>query len=315
MIRSQIAMTPEGSYRSGLEKHLRETLAHADRVKARQGELASAGNPLLAGLAFMEDVAAQTLALWKAPLDLMRGASVEEKVLENAKDACAAEALEIATYTALEHLARAAGDEATAALAVSIRADEERMLARVTRELPRLARAVVAGPTDDADADATVAAEHAQEVVRETADATERVIRGGERKRSRPASPTRSAPAAEPRTATPPPSAEDLPIPGYDDRTADDISGRLAGLSQSELAAVEAYERSHGDRSTIRSRIEALRGDEPWPGYDELTVEEIRAALGEGEDEGRADAVRDYERAHENRAGVLSAVEREAATA
>src|SRR6185312_3424308 len=81
VLRSQIAMTPEGSYRSGLEKHLRETQTHADRVKARQGALATAGDPFAAGVAFMEDIAAQTLALWKAPLDLMRGATVEEKVL------------------------------------------------------------------------------------------------------------------------------------------------------------------------------------------------------------------------------------------
>ena len=146
VLRSQIAMTPDGPYRSGLEKHLRETQTHADRVKARQGALATAGDPFAAGVAFMEDIAAQTLALWKAPLDLMRGATVEEKVLENAKDACAAEALEIATYTALEHVARAAGDEETADLAASIRTDEERMLERVTRELPKLARAV-AGDT------------------------------------------------------------------------------------------------------------------------------------------------------------------------
>ena len=178
VLRSQIAMTPEGSYRSGLEKHLRETQTHADRVKARQGALATAGDPFAAGVAFMEDIAAQTLALWKAPLDLMRGATVEEKVLENAKEACAAEALEIATYTALEHVARAAGDEETADLAASIRTDEERMLERVTRELPKLARAVV-GDTADA--------------VAATADATERVIRGGDRKRSRPASRTRPA--------------------------------------------------------------------------------------------------------------------------
>ena len=289
-LRSQIAMTPEGSYRSELEKRLRATQTHADRVKARQGALATAGDPFAAGVAFMEDIAAQTLALWKAPLDLMRGATVEEKVLENAKEACAAEALEIATYTALEHVARAAGDAETADLAASIRADEERMLERVTRELPKLARAV-AGDTADA--------------VAATADATERVIRGGNRKRSRPASRTRPAPAA--------PTAEDLPIPGYDALTAEDIGGRLAGLSQSDLGAVDAYERTHGDRSTIRGRIEALRADEPWEGYDALTVEEIRAEL--GEDDGRADAVRTYERAHKNRAGVMSAVEREGSTA
>jgi ferritin-like metal-binding protein YciE len=306
VLRSQIAMTPEGSYRSGLEKHLRETQTHADRVKERQGALATAGDPFTAGVAFMEDIAAQTLALWKAPLDLMRGATVEEKVLENAKEACAAEALEIATYTALEHLARAAGDEETAELAASIRTDEERMLERVTRELPKLARAV-AGDTADA--------------VAATADATERVIRGGDRKRSRPASRTRPAPAAKRRTETPAPAptptptAEDLPIPGYDDLTAEDISGRLAGLSQSDLVAVDTYERTHGDRSTIRTRIETLRGEEPWEGYDALTVEEIRAELGESEGDERADAVRSYERAHKNRAGVMSAVEREGATA
>jgi ferritin-like metal-binding protein YciE len=314
VLRSQIAMTPEGSYRSGLEKHLRETQAHADRVKARQGELASAANPFVAGVAFMEDVAAQTLALWKAPLDLMRGATVAEKVLENAKDACAAEALEIATYTALEHLARAAGDEPTAELAASIRAEEERMLERVTRELPKLARAVVGDRADAVAETADVVAETA-DVARETADATERVIRGGDRKRSRPASRNRPAPATKRRAKKPAPTAEDLAIPGYDDLTAEEISGRLAGLSQSELAAVDAYEKGHGDRSTIRSRIETLRGDEPWQGYDELGVDEIRAALRENDDDQRAEAVRTYERAHKNRAGVLTAVERESTPA
>jgi ferritin-like metal-binding protein YciE len=312
VLRSQIAMTPDGSYRSGLEKHLRETESHADRVKARQSELASAGNPFVAGIAFMEDVAAQTMALWKTPLDLMRGATVEEKVLENAKDACAAEALEIATYTALEHLARAAGDEATADLARSIRADEERMLERVTRELPKLARAVAGDTGDAGDAGDT------GDVVAETADATERVIRGGDRKRSRPASRTRAqkpTTPSRPRAQKPAPTSDDLAIPDYDAKTAEEIATRLAGLTQRELAAVDAYEKAHADRSTIRSRIETLRGDEPWAGYDDLTVDEIRAALGERDDDERADAVRTYERAHKNRAGVLTAAERESTPA
>ena len=41
-------------------------------------------------------------------------------MLKNAKDSCAAEALEIATYTALARLARAAGDAKTERLAASI---------------------------------------------------------------------------------------------------------------------------------------------------------------------------------------------------
>ena len=54
-------------------------------------------------------------------------------MLKNAKDAAATEALEIATYTALERLAAAAGDDETARLARLIRTDEERMLERVLR--------------------------------------------------------------------------------------------------------------------------------------------------------------------------------------
>ena len=62
------------------------------------------------------------------------------------------------------------------------------------------------------------------------------------------------------------------------------------------------------------SRITSLRGNEPWPGYDELTVSEVQAVLAEGDDE-RVKQIRSYERAHKNRAGVLNAAERELANA
>ncbi len=52
------------------------------------------------------------------------------------------------------------------------------------------------------------------------------------------------------------------------------------------------------------SRITSLRGNEPWPGYDELTAAEVQAVLSEGDDD-RARQVRSYERAHKNRAGVV----------
>ena len=93
----------------------------------------------------------------------------------------------------------------------------------------------------------------------------------------------------------------------------DEIGGKLAELSQTELAKVDEYERKHQSRSTVLTRVTALRGDEPWPGYDELTVDEIRVAV--GDDDERAGAVRSYERAHKGRAGVLAAVERELASA
>ena len=143
VLQSQIAMTPRGSYRAALEQHLGETRSHAERVQDRLGELDASGDPFAAGLAVVESLVGQLLALSKTPFDLLRGSGGEEKLLKNAKDACATEALEIATYTALEHLARAVGDSKTEKLAASIRADEEKMLARVTRELRPLTLAVV----------------------------------------------------------------------------------------------------------------------------------------------------------------------------
>jgi hypothetical protein len=97
----------------------------------------------MAVVGVVETVVGQALALGKTPLDLLRGSSREEKVLKNAKDVCATEALEIATYTAIERLARSLGDDETAALAASILADEEKMLACILRELPKLTDAVV----------------------------------------------------------------------------------------------------------------------------------------------------------------------------
>jgi ferritin-like metal-binding protein YciE len=143
VLQSQIAMTPRGSYRSALETHLEETRDHAERVQQRLGELGVGGNPLAAAVTLAESLLGQALALGKTPLDLLRGSGGEEKVLKNAKDACATEALEIATYTSIERLARAVDDDETAELAASIRADEERMLARILREIPQLTGAVV----------------------------------------------------------------------------------------------------------------------------------------------------------------------------
>ena len=92
---------------------------------------------------FWEAMIGQAVAFGKTPLDLLRGSGGEEKVLKNAKDACATEALDIGTYTAIERLARAVGDDETADLAQRILADEERMLARIMREIPKLTDAVV----------------------------------------------------------------------------------------------------------------------------------------------------------------------------
>src|SRR6185312_7841247 len=114
VLQSQIGMTPRGRYRKALETHLRQTREHSQRLEDRLRELRAGGNPLAFGVGLVQSVLGQALALSMTPFDLLRGSSGEEKVLKNAKDDAAAEALEIATYTALVRLARDVGDTRTA---------------------------------------------------------------------------------------------------------------------------------------------------------------------------------------------------------
>jgi ferritin-like metal-binding protein YciE len=312
VLQSQIAMTPSGSYRSALETHLDETRNHADRVGHRLSQLETSSNPVFAVLGFWEDMVGQVLALGKTPLDLLRGTGGEEKVLKNAKDTAATEALEIATYTAIERLARSVGDDETAQLAKSILADEERMLARVLREIPKLTNDVARAELHD-DPSYDVTRTGAAEVVREVGEATASTARktAGTTKRTvRQARKVPGVAQAEGQVKGAVADESDLGIAGYDGLTADEITTRLAGLSQVDLAKVDAYERRHDNRTTVLSRITALRGDEPWPGYDDQTVAEIAAALADSDDE-RVTQVRTYERSHKARAGVLQATERE----
>ena len=109
-------------------------------------------------------------------------------------------------------------------------------------------------------------------------------------------------------------SESDLAIPNYDSLSADDVQDKLSGLSQVDLAKVDAYERKNQNRSTVTSRIDSLQADEPWTGYDELGVDEILAVLAEG-DEQRVKEIRAYERKHKARTGVLQATERELTSA
>ncbi|HEY1537791.1 MAG TPA: DUF892 family protein [Solirubrobacteraceae bacterium] len=316
VLQAQIAMTPRGTYRTALERHLGETREHASRVGDRLRELGQSGNPLTAVVGAVETVVGQALALGKTPLDLLRGSGGEEKILKNAKDAYASEALEIATYTAIERLATAVGDDETAKLAASIRADEERMLEHVLREIPKLTDAVVrAEVKGDPSFDATTTG--AADAVRSAGRTADEKVRTTATRAKRTTRQARKVPGVarvEGQVKGAVASEGDLAIARYDKLTAEEISGRLPDLSQIELAKIEAYERRNQKRTTILSRVSTLRGDEPWAGYDELTADEVQAVLGEGDDD-RAQQVRAYERSHKNRAGVLKAAERELSNA
>ena len=198
VLQSQIAMTPRGSYRTALETHLGETRDHAERVAARADALGRRSDPLTAIVDLAETAVAQTLALGKTPFDLLRGSGGEEKVLKNAKDACATEALEIATYTAIEHLARSVGDEQTEKLAASIRADEEKMLERIMRELPKLTAAVVGADVED-DPSYDVTKTGAADAARATGRPRKRRARPARRRSAARARPARCRASRRPR--------------------------------------------------------------------------------------------------------------------
>jgi ferritin-like metal-binding protein YciE len=310
VLQSQIAMTPRGSYRSILETHLDQTREHAGRVGRRLKALDGGASPLLAVVGFWENVLGQALALSKTPFDLLRGSGGEEKVLKNAKDACATEALEIATYTAIERLARSVGDQETTTLAASILADEEKMLARVLREIPKLTEAVVRAEVKDQPS-YDVSTTGAADAVREAGAASRDAARKATAATKRTARQARKVPGvaqAEGQIKGAVASEGDLAIAGYDQLTADEITAKLTELSQIDLAKIDSYERKNQGRTTVLSRITSLRGNEPWAGYDELTAVEVQAVLSEADDE-RASQTRSYERAHKNRSTVLNATE------
>jgi ferritin-like metal-binding protein YciE len=315
-LQSQIAMTPRGSFRTILETHLDETRRHADRVARRLQALGQGGNAVTFVVGAVQSVVGQAMAIGKAPLDMVRGSGGEEKVLKNAKDACAAEALEIATYTAIERLAEQVGDDETAKLAASIRADEERMLERVLKEIPKLTTAVVRADVSGRSS-YDIKTTGAADAVREAGNAAKETTRKAVSTAKRTTRQARKVPGvarAEGQVKGAVASEEDLPVKGYDSLTAEEVVAKLSDLSQIDLAKVDSYERKNQSRTTVLGRITSLQGDEPWPGYDELTAAEVTTALNNGDDE-LAQKVRSYERTHKNRVGVMKAAERELATA
>jgi ferritin-like metal-binding protein YciE len=331
VLQAQIAMTPRGDYRSAVERHLGETRRQAERIEERLQELGEGGNPLQVGLGLLETVVAQGLAFAKTPIDLVRGTGGEEKVLKNAKDAAATEMLEIATYDAIERLARVTGDTKTAELAARNRAEEERFLARVRALLPSLTDDVVRAEIEGEqrfDVSKTGAAEAAKGAARSARRTTRRTARTATRRTRdqakeagtaarRTARQTRRVPGvarAEGEVKGAVASEGDLPISNYDRLNADEVVSRLSGLSQVDLSKVDAYERKNQNRSTVLDRVQTLRGNEPWPGYDDQSVGDVTAALADADEERRR-RVLDYERRHKDRAGVIRAAERQPATA
>ena len=151
---------------------------------------------------------------------------------------------------------------------------------------------------------AETAARTTRTAARETSRATKRTTR-------RAASTTRRAAKPAARAAAAAPTAPAAPISGYDDLTAEQIVAKLPEQPQTVLARIATYEQANDKRATVLQRIAALTGPEPAPGYDALTADEAQKLVTNGSAT-LAAAVRDYERRHKDRAGVIETAVRHA---
>jgi len=101
----------------------------------------------------------------------------------------------------------------------------------------------------------------------------------------------------------------DEPVSGYDGLKTKEVIASLSSRSQVELTEIERYERTHQDRVSVFDKLRWLRQEEPLPGYDALSSEELRAAL-EAADVEAIKRVRGYERKFRARREVLDEVDR-----
>ena len=99
------------------------------------------------------------------------------------------------------------------------------------------------------------------------------------------------------------------PVSGYDSLKTKEVIASLSSRSQVELTEIESYEHTHQDRLSVFDKLRWLRQDEPLPGYDALSSEEVLGALDKA-DLAALKRVRGYERKFRARREVLDEVDR-----
>jgi hypothetical protein len=304
------------------EQHQDMVTEQATRVRqrthdldARLAALAHPG-PLSTAVTAVRELAGDTVGISAAALGgtvgLLRRDPVEPTLLERTSDLAAAAAYAHSCHRALAEAARALEDTTTTELASTCHEETRALLDQLDDAVPSLVTAALAstGRSSYRAAVATATARvrsaagnlgadagHAQQEVR---DAVSTLLR---RARRAPDVWTEPTPG-EPTEAVAAP--EELPIANYQNLTVAQIVERLRPLTQAELATLHGFETAHANRSGVLNKIRALREDEPWPGYDTMTVEEIRDRLSDAKP-GDARAAREYERRHRNRTDLLGA--------
>lgn len=313
LLAAHIAMTPSGAYRKVLERQRSASDRHAQKVARRLDELGQSGDDrgvVGTGTAAVTSLWGKAVAVTKVPFSLLRGSGGEDKMVHNAIEEAAQLQRTAVTYRVLAHLADALDDQTTADLANSIADDKTSGLGDLDGVMDSLVAAAVRADVQGKgsyDVSKTGAGQKARRLVDEGRDAV-RDASDEARSQAKQARKVPGVAQVEGEVKGAVADADDLAIANYDDLTADEITGRLGSLSQVDLAKVDAYERKNSNRSTVLDRISSLRGDEPWPGYDDQTVVEIRKALTSA-DEQLSREVRTYERRHKDRSGVIEATE------
>jgi hypothetical protein len=284
-------------------------------LDARLAALAHPG-PLSTAAAAVRDLAGDTVgistAALGATLGLLRRDPVEPTLLERTSDLAAAAAYARSCHRALAEAARTLDDTTTADLASTCHDETRALLDQLDDAVPTLVAAAMAttgGRSSYRAAVATATAQvrgaagnlyadagHAQHELR---DAVADLLR---RTRRVPGATQAEATVGELTAVAAAP--EDLPIDGYEKLTVTQIIERLPALTQAQLATVHGFETAHANRSRVLTKIQSLREDEPWPGYDTMSVKEIRNRLSDA-GPAVARAAREYERRHQNRAEVL----------
>ncbi|TJZ93684.1 hypothetical protein [Actinacidiphila oryziradicis] len=307
---AHIAVTPAGKYRRILERHIADAQDHVSSIDEHVEQLRP-HDPLRDALDGVRDFAGQATRAARLPFDVAMAVPVgalwgrrrapERQLLKNAEDEYAITAMAVATCRAGESIARETDDAAGAELLGSIRRHDEELLQTLGGSLAEHAGAVVAAANGGRSAERVGSTGAAQAVragwsrLQETVAGAIRWLPGVTRMWRE----LKGAAVAE----------DELPISGYGELTAVEVTGRLRHLSQADLATVEGYERAHAGRSTILNKIVDLRGDEPWPGYDSMNADEIRTLMHVA-DADLAQQVLDYERRHQERTTITTAAER-----
>ena len=254
-LEAHIAMTEIATYRKRLQQHLTETKRHAReverRIKQLGGKADGIGGVVQEATGRAQTVAARGAALAQGQVHMLRGTGPQEKMLKNAKTEFQSEAEEIATYSAIETLAKTVGDRETEQLAKAILREEKRMAGFLEKLIPKLT----------------------QSVAKAEIPASQR--NGGRRKTSRRRTTSRSATTRR-TTASRKTTAE---ATRQDDQRAEDDRCAQDDRCAERRVALDV-------RAAHVVAQQALRGDQA-PGRERFALEVSKLALTGGAHEGR----------------------------